>query len=192
MQHQNATVNHVIHNYTYADATARTSAGGFVAGDVGKVAKQSDNNSYWVLTATTPTWQELTNVTNTIPNTVFPVVFGNGAAVTGTSAGTQIETNNSLGGLIFPFASTIIGISAGLSASLTAGTFSIRYKLNGASDTAVSHTAQISTAGVISAYSSFSTAITVNAGDSITMEYVTNGFTPTAADYTAALWLKRT
>jgi hypothetical protein len=31
-----------------------------VSGDVGKVAKQTDVNSYWVLTATTPTWQAFT------------------------------------------------------------------------------------------------------------------------------------
>ncbi len=50
---------HIIHAYTYADATARTSAGGFVAGDVGKVAKQTDNNSYWILQTTAPVWSQL-------------------------------------------------------------------------------------------------------------------------------------
>lgn len=53
--------NHVIHAFTYADATARTGASGFVSADVGKVAKQTDNNTYWLLTATTPTWVEITS-----------------------------------------------------------------------------------------------------------------------------------
>ena len=53
--------NHVIHAFTYANAAARTGATGFVAGDIGKVAKQSDNNTYWILTATTPTWVDITS-----------------------------------------------------------------------------------------------------------------------------------
>jgi len=54
---------HQLHNWTYADATARTGATGFVADDIGKVALQSDNNSYWVLQTTAPTWSELTGAT---------------------------------------------------------------------------------------------------------------------------------
>ncbi len=53
--------NHVIHAFTYADATARTGASGFVSADVGKVAKQTDTNTYWLLTVTTPTWVEITS-----------------------------------------------------------------------------------------------------------------------------------
>jgi pectin methylesterase-like acyl-CoA thioesterase len=51
---------HGIQAYTYADATARLAATGFVSADVGKVALQSDNGSFWILTATTPIWSELT------------------------------------------------------------------------------------------------------------------------------------
>jgi len=51
---------HIINQFTYADESARTGASGFVAADVGKVAKQTDDLTYWVLTATTPTWKELT------------------------------------------------------------------------------------------------------------------------------------
>ncbi len=50
---------HVPYQWTYADAAARTSATGFVATDVGKLARQLDNNSLWMLTATTPTWVAL-------------------------------------------------------------------------------------------------------------------------------------
>lgn len=50
--------NHVLHNWTYADAAARVAASGFVAGDVHKVALQSDNNSLWMLTDDSPiTWE---------------------------------------------------------------------------------------------------------------------------------------
>ena len=48
--------NHVIHAFTYADAAARTGAIGLVTADIGKVAKQSDDDSFWLLTATTPAW----------------------------------------------------------------------------------------------------------------------------------------
>jgi hypothetical protein len=45
--------------WTYATAAARTGATGFVAGDVGKIAYQTDDGTYWRLIATTPTWQPL-------------------------------------------------------------------------------------------------------------------------------------
>lgn len=51
---------HILQAYEYADAAARTGASGFVAGDVGKVAKQIDDDTYFILTATTPTWKEIT------------------------------------------------------------------------------------------------------------------------------------
>lgn len=50
---------HPIHNYEYANAAARTGASGFVATDIGKVARQLDDDSYWVLTQTTPTWVQI-------------------------------------------------------------------------------------------------------------------------------------
>lgn len=47
---------HAIHQWTYADATARLAATGFGAGDVHKLALQLSDSTYWLLTATTPTW----------------------------------------------------------------------------------------------------------------------------------------
>ncbi len=52
---------HPVHNFVYADASARTGASGFLATDVGMVAKQTDDDTYWVLIATTPTWTEITS-----------------------------------------------------------------------------------------------------------------------------------
>ena len=58
MLHSNIPLNdrHAPHNYEYADATAREAAVGFVNGDIGKLALQLDDYSYWVLSATTPAW----------------------------------------------------------------------------------------------------------------------------------------
>lgn len=59
MRHENSTRNHKIENWTYANAAARTGATGFVTADLGRIAYQSDDGSYWRLTATTPTWAAL-------------------------------------------------------------------------------------------------------------------------------------
>lgn len=42
--------------FIYADETARTSATGLTSQDIGKLAWQQDNNSFWILTAITPAW----------------------------------------------------------------------------------------------------------------------------------------
>lgn len=52
---------HIIHSFEYADAIARLAATGFTSVDVGKVAKQTDNLSWWLLTDDSPiTWSEIT------------------------------------------------------------------------------------------------------------------------------------
>lgn len=50
---------HPVHNWTYATLAARLAATGFVAADVGKLALQTNDYSYWQLTAITPTWAKL-------------------------------------------------------------------------------------------------------------------------------------
>lgn len=47
---------HIPYAFSYADATARAAATGFVSADVGKLALQRSDNTLWLLTATTPTW----------------------------------------------------------------------------------------------------------------------------------------
>lgn len=54
---------HLVHNWEYADAAARTGASGFIASDVGKWAKQLDDGTFWELTATTPTWVQVAGPT---------------------------------------------------------------------------------------------------------------------------------
>lgn len=52
---------HIIHAYEYANAAARTAATGFVAAEVGKVARQLNDNTFWVLVNHSPvTWGAVT------------------------------------------------------------------------------------------------------------------------------------
>lgn len=48
---------HVPHAFTYANATERLTATGFVASDLGKIARQEIDQSYWVLEDVTPLWK---------------------------------------------------------------------------------------------------------------------------------------
>jgi hypothetical protein len=57
MLHSAATKNHRLENWQFADAAARAAAI-VVSADIGKIAFQLDNKSYWRLTATTPTWEQ--------------------------------------------------------------------------------------------------------------------------------------
>ena len=51
---------HIPHNYEYANAAARLAATGFAAGDVGKLARQTDDNTLWMLTDDSPvTWLQV-------------------------------------------------------------------------------------------------------------------------------------
>lgn len=55
---------HPIHNWEYADTTARLAATGFIPADVGKWAKQLDSGIYWELTDDSPvTWVRRTRPT---------------------------------------------------------------------------------------------------------------------------------
>lgn len=97
--HKNLTYadNHIIHSFVYANETARTSATGLVSTDIGKVAYQSDDKSFWVLQNYSPvTWVSITAGGST----------GGGAEIiqiplaSGTSS-TNLGTFTRLGGCIF-------------------------------------------------------------------------------------------
>lgn len=49
---------HVIHAFEYASATERINDTSLTSSDVGKVAWQTDSNTFWVLLDATPTWTE--------------------------------------------------------------------------------------------------------------------------------------
>ena len=54
---------HILQVWEYADQTAREAATGFVAADVGKVAKQEDNDTWWLLANHSPvTWKQVTDL----------------------------------------------------------------------------------------------------------------------------------
>ena len=56
-KHSALTAIHVPYNWEYDDATEREAATGFVPGDVGKLARQLDDNSLWMLIDDSPeTW----------------------------------------------------------------------------------------------------------------------------------------
>lgn len=80
--------------YQYDNATMRTGATGFVAGDVGKFALQKDNNTIWKLTATTPTWtQETTEVSEVRPVTLAQYSSaGNSIALAASATGGPTAT----------------------------------------------------------------------------------------------------
>lgn len=56
-KHSEASLVHVAYSWSYTDASARTAATGFVPADIGKLARQLDNNTLWMLTDDSPvTW----------------------------------------------------------------------------------------------------------------------------------------
>jgi hypothetical protein len=81
--HSQSTANHILESWTYANAAARTGATGFVATDVGRIAYQSDNGSYWRLTATTPTWQYLDDLINNFSTAAQSISAASRTYITG-------------------------------------------------------------------------------------------------------------
>lgn len=72
---------HVVHAYTYADATARGAATGFTSADVGKVAWQQDTDVLYLLTDDSPiTW----------------VAIGSGGGGSGDVVGPASATDNAI------------------------------------------------------------------------------------------------
>ncbi len=64
-KHSEATTVHRPYTWEYDDATAREAATGFAAADVGKLARQLDDNSLWMLVDDSPeTWQQVGGATS--------------------------------------------------------------------------------------------------------------------------------
>lgn len=58
--HKDSTEVHVPYAWSYPDETEREAAAGLVAGDVGKLARQLDDNTLWMLTDDSPvTWVQV-------------------------------------------------------------------------------------------------------------------------------------
>lgn len=60
--------------WTYADAAARTGATGLVASDIGQLAYQSDNRTFWRLQTAAPTWTQDTTGGMIVTGTMTCVV----------------------------------------------------------------------------------------------------------------------
>ena len=79
MRHEDLTKNHILERWVYANAAARTGASGFVTGDVGKIAYQTDTGQYWRLLTVAPTWAEIS------PHTFAQFTPGNPAGTSSLS-----------------------------------------------------------------------------------------------------------
>lgn len=75
---------HIVQSYEYANAAARTGATGFVTADIGRIARQTDDNSFYVLTATTPTWVSITSGGGVTPKAIVSWGAGSISASTTT------------------------------------------------------------------------------------------------------------
>lgn len=73
--HSKLLANHVIHDFIFNDETARLAATGFVETDIGRVARQLDDDSFHVLTnAIAPAWTELTGGVTLADDLLGPTV----------------------------------------------------------------------------------------------------------------------
>lgn len=71
-KHSELTRIHVPYNWTYADATAREAESGAIPADVGKLARQLDDNTLWMLTDDSPlTWAQVGSSPGTDPNHAY-------------------------------------------------------------------------------------------------------------------------
>ncbi len=75
---------HIIHQFEFADEAARTGASGLIPSDIGKVARQLDNDSFFILTDDSPvTWLPMAQ--GTPATTVTDETLLNQATAVGTS-----------------------------------------------------------------------------------------------------------
>lgn len=111
---------HLAYNWSYADAAARTAATGFVAGDVGKIARQVDTNTLWMLTATTPTWVQVGGTGLTPATHASTHQVGGSDAFTGIVPASAFAPSGLTGAVA---ASRYVGATA--SGAPTAGTFAV-------------------------------------------------------------------
>lgn len=106
------------YNWSYADAAARTGATGFIAADVGKFARQLDDNSIWMLIATAPTWVRVSNSSEPT-GTPFEMVVACSDEDTVIAAGTAKVTFR------MPRAVTLTAVRAHLKTAAASGTFTV-------------------------------------------------------------------
>lgn len=106
---------HVAHSLEYANAAARTGAVGLLATDIGRIARQLDNATFWVLQNHSPlTWSELTaSGTGFVPDS-RQVIAGTGMTGGGDlSADRTFNVNGNADGSIIANANDVqVGVLA--------------------------------------------------------------------------------
>jgi len=168
-RHQDLTANHILESFTYANSTARMAATGFVAGDVGRVAYQTDQGTYYRLTATTPTWIAENTIENSDTAAQGSVTAGTRTYLTNSSiqcgqllVGTRFRWVVSITKTAAGTATTAIDIAVG-TAGTTADT--ARVTFTGPTETAAADTATIvidATTRVVSASGIIAAAYQLN------------------------------
>jgi len=144
-------------------------ATGFVSGDVGRLAFQTDQNAYYRLTATTPTWLLEASIENADTAAQGSVTAGTRTYL----AGSSIQCGQLLVGSRFRWVVSITKTAAGVAntnidiAVGTAGTTAdtARVTFTGATETAIADTATIvidATVRVVSASGIIAGAYQVN------------------------------
>lgn len=106
---------HGLHNWEYADATARLAATGFIATDVTKWAKQLSDETYWELTDDSPiVWAQRTGMA-VAGGSAFELVVACSDLTTALTAGTAKNT------FPWPRAVTLTSVHAFLVTPQTSG-----------------------------------------------------------------------
>lgn len=99
---------HVPYRFTYANAAARLAEAGAVPGDVGCLARQTDNNSLWILTDDDPlTWVSVADAggSETAQVATIHLPFVSAAAGTDIAVGQKVW-------IVVPFACAISRVDA--------------------------------------------------------------------------------
>lgn len=185
--HSQQTANHLIESWTYASASARQNATGFLSTDVGRIAWQSDVGAYYRLTGNSPVgWFALSPVFNITTSAQTPTA-GTRTYVLGTS----LPAGKLLAGTFYKWTIAMSKTAAGVGTTV----WDICFGTNGTTaDTArCSFTGPIETAAIDTAIveidalvRSVSATGTVEADLRIASNLVTTGFKNFAGLVTSA------
>jgi hypothetical protein len=113
---------HAPYSYVYADTAARLADTGyipgiqitFIAADVGKFARQLDDNSVWMLTSTTPTWKQV------FGDQPYIILGANrGATATNIYLRAHNDLPTNISPIVLPFDTTLISMSLSTASAQT-------------------------------------------------------------------------
>lgn len=161
---------HSIVAYVYDDSTDRETATGFTSADLWKVARQIDDNTFWILMATTPTWQQVGEGSGDLTS-VSAGLFGNFGATAGDTSGEFLHPRNNTTSateavcfVVAPCAGTLRFMGSRITGTQAASVL-LTFRINGV-DTATTYTHPGSTV----AFSDSASSLAVAAGDFISIK----------------------